>query len=91
MKSLGLRGTTLVIILALLGVGTIYNVVRNQEAFNRLGAQSTAGAQAKIRQCKLFPISNKLITRAELAGWISAADLKTYIDTVPQDCGKVIK
>lgn len=76
----------LVIVMALLGAGTVSNQFKINAANDRLRAQAEAGARGLARQCQLLPISKKLYADALDRHVISAGDYGLIVSTAVQYC-----
>jgi hypothetical protein len=79
----------LVVLLALLGFGTISNQVRINRANATLAAQAEAGQKGLDRQCKLLPVGKKLyawgLKNSKESG-ITPADYDLVISTANTAC-----
>lgn len=83
-KIVGLWG--LVMVLALMGVGTINNQLRINKANAVLAAQAQAGQKALDRQCQLFPVGKKLYRDMLVRGKITADDYELVLSTANTAC-----
>lgn len=77
---------TVIVVLALLGAGTISNVVRLNATSARVSEQAANGQAALTRQCQLFPISKKLYADALDRGKITADDFDLIVSTAATAC-----
>jgi len=76
----------LVLFLALLGVGTINNQLRINQANEILAAQARAGQQSLNRTCRLVPISKKIYVDMLERGKITADDYDLVVSSAAQIC-----
>lgn len=77
---------SLVLFLALLGVGTINNQLRINQANERLAAQALAGQRALNRTCRLVPISKKIYVDALERDVITPDDYDLVVSSAAQIC-----
>jgi hypothetical protein len=79
----------LVVFLGLLGLGTINNQLRINQANATLSAQAQAGQKALTRQCRLVPIGRKLYGAALKRGEITLEDFELVLSTAATACPNV--
>lgn len=72
--------------LALLGVGTINNQLRINQANARLASQAANGQRALNRTCRLLPVSKKMYTDALRRQVITAGDYDLVVSTATAVC-----
>lgn len=76
----------LVIALALLGVGTINNQLRINQANARLAQQASDGAKALARSCRLAGVSRKIYVDMLQRKVITSDDFALFTDTLQRAC-----
>lgn len=76
-----------IVVLGLLGVGTVSNVVRLNATSARVSEQAANGQAALDRQCRLLPVGRKLYAGALKRQEITAADYKLVVSTAAVACG----
>lgn len=76
----------LVVVLGLLGAGTISNQLRINRANAILADQAESGQRALNRQCSLFPVSKKLYADMLERRVISAEDYDLVVSTATTAC-----
>lgn len=75
-----------IVVLALLGAGTISNVIRLNATSARVRDQAAAGQAGLDRQCRLFPVSKKIYADALDRGKITAGDFGLIVSTAETVC-----
>lgn len=80
------RMVAVVVLMALLSVGTISGQVRINSTNARIAAQADAGARGLVRQCRLLPVGKKLYGDALERGKITPADYELVISTADTAC-----
>lgn len=76
----------LVLFLALLGIGTINNQLRINQANERLAAQARAGQQSLNRTCRLVPVSKKIYVDMLERDVITPEDYDLVVSSAAQIC-----
>lgn len=76
----------LVLFLGLLGVGTINNQLRINQANERLAAQARSGQQALNRTCRLVPVSRKIYVDMLERDKITPEDYDLVVSSAAQIC-----
>lgn len=76
----------LILVLALMGIGTISNQVRINRANAVLSQQASDGAKALARSCKLAGVSKKIYVDNLQRKVITSDDFALFTDTLQQAC-----
>lgn len=77
-----------IVILGLLGIGTVSNVLRLNATSEKIRAQAESGQAALDRQCKLLPVGRKLYTDALKRGVISGDDFELVLSSANVACSR---
>lgn len=77
-----------ILVLALLGAGTISNVVRLNATSARVRDQAAAGQAGLDRQCRLLPVGRKLYADALQRGKITTDDFELVVSTANVACAR---
>lgn len=81
----------LVVVLAGLGLGTITNQLKINDANARLAAQAMNGQRSLNRTCQLLPVSRKIYTDALKRGVVNADDYDLVLSTATRVCAGASK
>ena len=71
---------------ALVGLALLLLPTATVVGYVLLGRVLSQGRQARVTQCKTFPISAKLYRAARRYKLITGADLQTFLASAPRDC-----